>query len=52
MIPCIEIFCDDGNARGRLSVHLIHFGRILPGFLRNEKLADAARKLGSAAGID
>jgi hypothetical protein len=52
MIPCIDIVCEDGTVHGRLSLHLIRFGHLLPGFLRNETLAGAAARLRTASGID
>jgi hypothetical protein len=51
MVPSLDIVCEDGTAHGRLSVHLMHFGR-LPGFLRNDTLTDAARRFRIASGID
>jgi hypothetical protein len=52
MVPCLNIVCEDGTAHGRLSVHLTRSGHFLPGFLRNDTLADAARRFRSASGID
>ncbi|RDV45218.1 hypothetical protein DOE76_08110 [Leifsonia sp. ku-ls] len=52
MIPCLDLVCEDGAAHGRLSVHLIRFGPVLLGFLRDDSLADAARRFGEAVGIE
>lgn len=52
MVPSLDIVCEGGAATGRLSVHLMRFGRLLPGFVRKESLADAARRFRIASGVD
>jgi hypothetical protein len=52
MVPSLDIVCEDGTAHGRLSVHLMRFGHVLPGFVRNDSLADAARRFRIASGVD
>ncbi|NEN04713.1 hypothetical protein G3T36_02410 [Diaminobutyricibacter tongyongensis] len=52
MVPCLDIVFEDGTAHGRLSVHLMRFGRVLPGFVRNDSLADAVRGFRTASGVE
>lgn len=52
VIPTLDLICRDGAVQGRISIHLMRFGRILPHFIRDQSLADAAHQLAIAAGID
>jgi hypothetical protein len=52
VIPTLDLICRDGAVQGRISIHLMRFGRILPHFIRDQSLADAAHQLAIAAGND
>jgi hypothetical protein len=50
VIPTLDLVCRAGAAQGRISMHLIRFGRIVPRFVRDDSLEDAVRRFSAAAG--
>jgi len=51
IVPTLDLVCRDGQAHGRITVHLMTFRRGVPGFVRGEALDAEARRLGAATGI-
>lgn len=52
IVPTLDLICRDGAAHGRISVHLMRFGPVVPRFLRDESLDAAAHAFAVAVGID
>ncbi|QNE36224.1 hypothetical protein [Leifsonia shinshuensis] len=52
MIPTLDLICREGTVHGRISVHLMRFGRVVPRFLRDESLDAAVREFGVSTGSE
>ncbi|MFE4470117.1 hypothetical protein ACFRFH_14995 [Leifsonia sp. NPDC056824] len=51
IVPTLDLVCTDGLVRGRITVHLMRFGRVLPRFVRDEQLERAVGALRTVCGI-